>query len=210
LLAGAAVLALSLASAGSEGPTWSFYISTRTLPAGATITRADLGEVKGNLGGQAGRLARSGAWDPVGQTLAVAVGAGELLEPSMLVPDPGRSSSRPVSVVVQSFSLSGLAPGDAVDVLADQSTQSPGSTTASILLRGATLLAVEPASSSLVGSTSGSVVTLGVSNLAEVQVLVGADAAGPLVLVAAAPSDGRGLGGGPEATSYQTSAGGAG
>jgi Flp pilus assembly protein CpaB len=132
--------------------------------------------------------------------LSVTVGPGELIQSSMLSLAGGSSGLRPVSVTVDANSLSGLAPGDSVDVLATASNPD-GSTQVSVVMRGASLISVsQPSSNLLSGSTSGPLVTLGVGNLAEVEAVVAAAHGGTLELVEAEPSDGVGAGPGPTGT----------
>ena len=153
----------------------------------------------------------------IGRALAVAVSPGELIQASMLAPPSGTASVRPVSVAVDSTSLAGLAAGDRVDILAtapagssDAGTPAgsvpgpagtatgPASGIVQVVLRGADLLSISKAGSSLVpASSSQTVVTIGVSSLAEAETVVAAAHSETITLVQAEPSDGTGPGPGP-------------
>jgi len=171
-------------------------VASHLLPAGTRLGPTDLRSVRLPLPpGPAGWSFRSAAGLD-GRTLEVAVAAGEPLASDDLSPLGRRPSLRPIPLVVPADDLVAVGPGQDVDVLVTYG--SAPSTRTSIVLRGATLVAVAPpAADSFAGGTSGEVVTLGVTSLAEVEALVAAEHAGSLDLVAAEPGDGNGLGPGP-------------
>jgi hypothetical protein len=132
----------------------------------------------------------------VGRTLVTGVGSGELIQSSMLSSAGTTPPLRPVSVAVDPSSVVGLAPGDPVDVLAVGSGGGSGAVT--VVARGASLIAIDSSQAATIGSTSATLVTLGVGNLSEVEALVGASHSGVIALVRSEPSDGVGAGPGSD------------
>lgn len=201
LIAAAAVIVFAAVLSASGGRGASYVVAGRALPAGTVIAPGDTTTVKINLpGGVRGVSFRSGAM-VVGRTLAVAAEPGQLIESTMLAA-PGTAGLRPVSVAVDPDSLGSVGTGELVDVLATQSGPGPGTggsgAGVSVVIRGATLLAVESGGSSLLpGSSSGTVVTLGVATLAEAEDVIQAAHSGTVDLIQAEPSDGSGTGPGP-------------
>jgi hypothetical protein len=131
-----------------------------------------------------------------GRVLAVPLQPGELLQSSMLVPTSSQPAWRPVSVAVDANSVGALTTGQKVVVLA--STGSGSAAQVSVVMRGAVLLDVGHTGSGVFSGPSNSVVvTLGVSDLSEVEAVVQAGQAGTVTLAAAEPSDGVGPGAGP-------------
>ncbi len=127
-----------------------------------------------------------------GRSLAVGLGAGELVESSTLVPASQAPVLRPVSVAVDPVSLAGLTSGQRVDVL---TTEGSGSgTVVAVVLRGATLMSVATSGSNLLAPGGSGQVTIGVTTLSEAEAVVAAAHAGTVALVAAEPSDGAGPG----------------
>jgi Flp pilus assembly protein CpaB len=192
LVAVAAIIVFAAVLAGHGRTGQQYVIATQVIPAGSVIGPGDLSTDKMSLPGAAGSNAFRQAGALVGRTAAEAIGPGELVEQSMLVPAGSQPATRPVSIGVSPSSLAGLAPGAAVDVLATEGSGS--SATVSVVVRGAVLMAVgSPASGSLTGSSS-SIVTVGVGSLAEVEAVVQASESGTVSLVAAESSDGVGPG----------------
>lgn len=114
------------------------------------------------------------------------------------------ADARPVTVPVDPASLGSLTSGQPVDVL--EASGGSGSTSVSVILRGATLLSVSRGSSGLLSNPSAGVVTIGVASLDEVEAVIAASHSGTLTLVAAAPSDG--VGPGPGGSGGGTTSGG--
>jgi hypothetical protein len=199
LVAVAAVLVFSatLAASSSGGRAW--VVAGQALRAGTVLGPGDLTTATMRLPGATGAQAFRQATDLDGQTLAVAVAPGELLQRSMLAAATGgRTNLRPVSVSVDPVSLASLAAGDSVDVLATAGTgasAAPSSGSAvTVVVRGAVLLDLSRGSSSVLAPSDTAEVTLGVATLGEVEALVGAEHGGTLTLVAAERSDGVGPG----------------
>lgn len=193
LVAVAAVVVFAAALSGTGGKRH-WVVAARDLPAGTTIGPGDLSTQSVGLSSGTRPHAFGQTAALIGRTLAVPVAPGELVEDSMLIPANQAPSTRPVSIAVDPTGLDGLEPGQPVDVL--ETTGSGGSTTVAIVARGATLLSVAHSTSSLLAGPSTGEVTLGVSDLAEVEALVQAAHAGTITLVAAARSDGVGAGAG--------------
>lgn len=192
-LAAVIVFAASLARAGTHDQR--YVVVAQALAGGTVITPGDLTTAAMQLpvGSRAVVFAQTGI--VVGRTLSVAVQPGELLESSMLLPVGSQSTLRPVSVEVDPDSLQGLTSDASVDVLAAVGTGS--STEVSLVMRGAALIAVSRDQTGiLTGPSTGTLVTLGVSTLAEVEAIVEASQSGTISLVTAEPSDGVGPGSG--------------
>jgi Flp pilus assembly protein CpaB len=194
LVAAAAVVVFAVALSAAGGRRTSYVVGARPLAAGAVIGPGDTTTARLQLTGPAAAAAYRASGQLIGRTVAVAVAPGQLIEPSMLAGPPG-APSRPVSISVDSDSVSAVAPGQSVDVL---STPGTGSSAAAVnvVMRGATVLSLGRTDTGLLsGASSGSVVaTLGVSDLQEAEQLVQAAHAGTVELVQAEPGDGRGLG----------------
>jgi hypothetical protein len=127
-----------------------------------------------------------------GRSLAVGLQAGDLIQTSMLVPASREPAVRPVSLAVDPVSLAGLSAGQLVDVLM---TQGNGNATAvSVVVRGATLIAMSSSSPTALASGASGQATIGVTTLSEVKAVVAAAHSGTITLVAAEPSDGMGPG----------------
>jgi hypothetical protein len=211
LVAAAAVLVFTVALASSRPNEQRYVVSARPLAAQTILGPGDLTTATMQLpkGAASGAFVSVGA--AMGRALAVEMQPGELLESSMLVPTASAPVLRPVSVQAAAGSLQGLEPGQRVDVL-EVATSSgsggsgaggtatgaigsgSGGSGASVVVRGAVLLASSVADSAAAVGDNTAEVTLGVSTLAEVEAVVGAAAAEAVVLVAAEPSDGSGLG----------------
>lgn len=202
LVAAAAVLvfAASVAGASSDhGRRWA--VAARPLAAGTILSPDDLNMSTMRLSGTTGSLAFGHTAPLVGRTLAVALQPGELVENTMLAPAGSQPPLRPVSIPVDPVSVTGLVPGQPVDVLAiagagagsaSGSGAVPG--TVSVVARGATLMAVARPGSGLLSPSDSSQATVGVATLAEVEAVVAAAHAGTVALVAGEPSDGVGPG----------------
>jgi Flp pilus assembly protein CpaB len=199
LVAVAAVIVFTAVIASTGRHDQQYAVVSEAMPTGSIIGPGDLSVAKMSLppGASADAFHQTGSL--VGRTVAEAIRPGELVEQSMLVPVGTQPATRPVSVGVNPSSLSGLAPGNAVDVFVSEGAGS--SATVSVVMRGAVLIAAaNPASGGLSGSLSGSStsnVTLGVDTLSEVEAVVQAAQTGTISLVAAEPSDGVGAGPGP-------------
>jgi Flp pilus assembly protein CpaB len=199
LVAVAAVIVFGAALASAGTHETQYAVATRTLAVGSVIGPGDLSTEGAKLPSSVESQAFRSTGSLIGRSIAVTVDPGELIQASMLSPVGASSGLRPVSVTVDPDSLSGLSPGDAVDVLATADSTDSSSSTApvTVVLRGASLISVSPADSSLLsGSTSGPLVTLGVSDLSEVEAVVQAAHAGTITLVLAEPGDGIGPGDG--------------
>lgn len=210
LLVGAAgVVVFASVLAGGPGKSRDYVVATRSLPAGSVIEPSEISTVPVALPSAVASQAFTASGSIVGQTLASAVNPGELIESSML--DRSPPIRRPVSIAVNPDSLLGLVPGEIVDVLSAQpvsstaSSQSTGTpqpaassqppSPSTVVMRGALLISIGRSSSGLAGSSSGLTdVTLGVSDLSEVELLVEASQRYTVELVQAEPSDGVGPG----------------
>jgi len=194
-VAAAAVLLFGgwLAARPSPGRLW--VVAARPLAAGTTFQAGDLARTTIRLPGQTAALAYRLVAPLLGRTLAAPLRPGELVQADALVPVGRQPALRPVSVSVDPTGLDQLEPGTSVDVLVTQGSDQ--ATTARMIVRAALVIRVDTASSGLVGASTTSQVTLGVTTLAEVEALVQGSHSGTLTLVVAEPSDGRGLGPGP-------------
>ena len=189
-VAAAVVFASWLSATHSHGRSW--VVAARALRLGQPLSAGDLTTVAAQLPAGIARQAFGAPSDLVGRTLAAPVAAGQLIQAADLVPAGSQPGLRPVGVAIDPAELNDLRVGQLADVLSSTGT---GPTTATVaVVRGARVLAVQGASSGLVGAGSGSSVTLGVSSLAEVEAVVSAIHAGTVTVVAAQPSDGTGLG----------------
>ena len=184
------VFAASLAGASSPGSRW--VVASRPLRPGTVLGAGDLTTATMRLSSATAALAYRQDALVEGRSVAVGLGAGELIESSMLVPTSQAPVLRPVSVAVDPVSLAGLASGQLVDVLTTQGTGS--GTAVTVVLRGATLLNVVTSGSNLLAPGGSGQVTIGVTTLSEVEAVVAAAHAGTVALVAAEPSDGVGPG----------------
>ena len=187
------VFAVSVAGASSaHGRPW--VVAARPLAAGTILAPDDLRMSTMRLSATTGSLAFGHTSPLLGRTVTVALEPGELVETTMLAPASSQPPLRPVSVSVDPVSVTNLVPGQPVDVLAvaGGGGSNPGSV--SVVVRGATLLALERPSSGLLAPTNTSQVTIGVATLAEVEAVVAAAHAGTVALVTAETSDGVGPG----------------
>jgi hypothetical protein len=195
LVAVAAVMVFTASLAGSSHPGQSWVVTARPLAPGTILGPGDLASATMRLSKPAASLAYRQAALVEGRTLAVALPAGALVQNPVLVPANQLPRVRPVTIAADPVSLTGLTPGEPVDVLATQGTG--GGTAVAVVIRGATLMAAtQPGSGALNAGGSGQV-TIGVATLAEVEAVVQAAHAGTITLVAAEPSDGVGAGAGP-------------
>jgi Flp pilus assembly protein CpaB len=198
------------ASLSAGHPSGALYVvAARELPAGSVIGPGDITTARAAVpsGSRAGLFR-----DPdsvVGRSLTVTVSPGEFIQSEVLA-TASSSPLRPVSLAVDSNSVVALAPGDRVDVLEAPAAGASGSAPpVTVVLRGASLISLaRPSTGLLAGSTSSTVVTLGVGDLAAVQDVVQASRAGTVELVLAEPADGSGPG--PVATPTPTTTGGTG
>jgi hypothetical protein len=198
LVAVAAVVVFTASLAGSSHPGQSWVVTARPLAAGTILGPDDITSATMKLSRSAALLAYRQTVLVEGRALAVALPAGALVQNPVLVPSSQRPARRPVSVAVDPVSLTGLTPGQPVDVLATQGTGS--GTAVTVVVRGATLMAAtQPGSGALTSGSPGQV-TVGVATLAEVEAVVQAAHAGTITLVAAEPSDGVGAGPAPVGT----------
>jgi Flp pilus assembly protein CpaB len=216
----AGVVAFASVLSGEKPATRQYLIADRAIPAGSVLEASELSSAAISLPAGISGHAFSTEGSLAGRMLAIPVQPGELIESSML--DPPAPPTRPVSIPVNPDSLLGLLPGDKVDVLsaptpsaagASSGATSPASTSGSaqsvgtlpgsslaagastVVMRGALLVSVSRSSSGLAGA-GGSLtdVTLGVANLADVEILVAASQTSTVELVLAEPSDGTGPG----------------
>ncbi len=193
--AGVAVFASVLSGSGAKSR--DYVVAGRSLPAGSVIEPSELSAVALALPASVAGHAFVAAGSVVGRTLTSPVYAGQLIESSML--DTLTPTRRPVSVAVNPDSLLGLLPGELVDVLSASPVVSSGvaALPATVIMRGALLISVGHASSGLAGASGALTdVTLGVSNLSEVELLVASSQHSTVELVLAEPSDGVGAGAG--------------
>lgn len=198
LVAAAAVIVFAsvLAGAGQHGRP--YVVTTQALPAGTILSAEDLTTETMTLPTGTAADAFAAATTLLGRTLTVPVEPGQLIETSMLASQASATSLRPVSIPVATASLAGLKPGVPVDVLATSPAGSGSSTNppapVTIIVRGATLLSITAGQLGGGASAASTVVTLGVSDLPEVESLVQAAQSGSIVLIQAVPSDGVGPG----------------
>jgi hypothetical protein len=170
-------------------------VAARPLGAGTVLGPGDLTSATMRLSGGTATLAYRQTAAVEGRTLAVAVPAGGLIQTPLLESSDQAPALRPVSLAVDPVSLAGLSPGQPVDVLATQGTGT--GTAVAVVLRGATLIAVAPSSSTLLSPGGSGQVTIGVTTLGEAEAVVQAAHSGTITLVAATRSDGVGPGPGP-------------
>lgn len=197
LVATAAVMVFAAALSAAGGGRSGYAVAARPLPAGSVIGPGDLTTARMGLPAPvaAGAYRRPDAL--IGHTLAVTVQPGQLVETSMLGDSPP-ARLRPVSIPVDTDSLAALDPGQTVDVLAvpAASSSAPQTPTVSVVMRGATLEAVARAGGGILSGSTGAttVVTLGVADLHEAELLVQAAHSATVELVRAVPADGSGTG----------------
>lgn len=184
------VFAASLAGASSPGQRW--VVAARPLSTGTVLSADDLTSATMRLSSATAALAYRQETLVDGRRLAVGVGAGELIQDSMLVPASQVPALRPVSLAVDPVSLAGLSAGQLVDVLTTPATGSGSAVT--VVVRGATLMDIATSGSNLLAPAGSGQVTIGVTTLGEVESLVAAAHSGTVTLVAAEPSDGVGPG----------------
>jgi hypothetical protein len=195
LVAVAAVVVFAASLAGSSHPGQSWVVTARPLAAGTILGPGDLTSATMKLSRSAASLAYGQPALVEGRALAVALPSGALVQNPVLVPASQRPRMRPVSVAADPVSLTGLTPGEPVDVLATQGTGS--GTAVAVVIRGAILMAAAQPGSGALNAGGPGQVTIGVSTLAEVEAVVQAAHAGTITLVAAEPTDGVGPGAGP-------------
>ena len=197
LVAAAASIVFVATIAGHRHGSGDYAVATTRLAAGAVISPGDTASAAIQLPGSSAATAFSDPASLVGRTLVADATPGELIQSSMLAPVGTTPGLRPVSVSVDPDSVADLAPGDSVDVLAVPSSSSEtGAVTGAVgvVVRGASLIAIDSSGGSSIGSSETTLVTLGVGNLSEVEALVGASHSGVVALVKAEPSDGVGAG----------------
>lgn len=202
-VAAVVVFAAALSTAGKHAR--QYVVAARSLAQGTVIGPGDLTTASVRLPSGAAAEAFLQSAQLIGRTAMVNLTPGELIESSMLT-DPGATPPlRPVTVPVDPDSVSGLGPGDRVDVLATTSSGGSGNSSAggsgqpasgvTVVVRGASLIGVSRSSPGLLsGSSSATLATIGVADLTEVEAVVGAAHTGSVVLVQAEPSDGVGPG----------------
>ena len=203
LVAVAAVVLFAVALSATGGNRTFYVIAARSMAAGTVIGPGDTTTAKLDLTGASRGAAFSQPAVVIGRALAVPVDAGELIESSLLTP-VGAVQLRPVSIPVDANSVSELQAGDPVDVLSvptasGTSPSSDAGPSVVVVVRGATLLAIDRSGGGLLsGGTGGTVIaTLGVANLDETEQLVAASHTGTVDLVRAEPADGTGPGSAP-------------
>jgi Flp pilus assembly protein CpaB len=185
------VLTAWLGAGRSSDQQW--VVARRPLAAGTRITPADLGTESMSLPADpTGAQAFHSPAALSGRVLAGPLLPGELVQQGALVPSGTQPSLRPVTVSLDAPDALDLSTGTPVDVLVTDGSD-PGSAT-TVVVRGATVLDVTSAGSSLISSSGGGTVTVGVSSLAEVEAVVHADHTGSVSVVVAQRSDGTGLG----------------
>ena len=195
LVAVAAAIVFAAVLSGTRHPEQTYVVASQRLPPGTLLQPADLAIYRMDLPAGSRASAFTSTEVLSGRTLAIAVGPGELLQSSMLVPAAASPVLRPVTVAVDPSSLASLEPGRPVDVL-----ETPGSGSASsvtVVMRGAVLMSTSSTGSGNLSGPGTELVTLGVGDLSEVEAIVQAAHGGTVTIVAAEPSDGVGPGAGP-------------
>lgn len=195
LVAVAAVIVFAASLAGAANPGQGWVVAARPLSAGTVLGPGDLTSATMRLSQGTATQAYRQAAAVEGRILAVAVPAGGLIQTPLLASADQAPALRPVSLAVDPVSLAGLSPGQPVDVLATQGTGT--GTAVAVVLRGATLIAVAPSSTTLLSPGGSGQVTIGMTTLAEAEAVVQAAHSGTITLVAATRSDGVGPGPGP-------------
>ncbi len=175
-----------------------YLVAGAPLAAGTRLGGADLRTSRLRLPASVSGIASSRRASLAGRTLAVSLRPGELVTVPELAPRDAQPAIRPVPVEVPAYELSGLVPGEGVDVFL--TTGSAGSSHTALILRGAEVLEVPSSNGGgggVLGGGGGSgseVAVLGVPSLGDVESLVAAAHAGTMDLVVAEPSDGHGPG----------------
>jgi Flp pilus assembly protein CpaB len=192
LMAAAATIVLTawLTATGSHGRRW--VVANRPLAAGARIEPADLRTEIMTLPADTSATSFASAGTLVGRTLSSPLAAGELVQQSALVPVGQQPALRPVTVPIVPADAADLSAGALVDVL-ETSGNGPNAQT-SVVLRGARVISVANPGSSLIASSSGTEVTLGVGSLRQVEAVIHAEHTATISVVVGEPSDGAGLG----------------
>lgn len=189
LVAAAAALVFAVTLGGHGHRSAQYAVATRPLAAGTVIAPGDTVAAKAQLPRGSAALAFSDPDQLVGRSVQTAIEPGELVEAPMLVPAGAAPALRPVTISVDPGSVRALRAGDQVDALSvPTSTSGSSAPGVAVVVRGASLMAVDAPSSS-VGASPSALATLGVARLADVEALVGASRSGQVVLVKAEPSD---------------------
>lgn len=104
-------------------------VVTRSIPAGATIERSDLGVASVSVPPSVHRTLLT-VDDALGRTAAVAIAPGAILERSMVAGPSAVTPERSITIAVPTTSLAPgvIAPGDRVDVLATTQNSATPST----------------------------------------------------------------------------------
>jgi Flp pilus assembly protein CpaB len=204
LIAAAATLVLLawLAAGGTHGQRW--VVARQPLAAGTRLEPNDLGTETMTL--PRGATSAGAFQDPTalsGRTLAAPLQPGELIQQATLVPTGAQPALRPVAISLGVPDTADLSTGTRVDVLVTEGSGAHAATT--VVMRGAEVLDVASGGSSLVDSTGGDQVTLGVRTLPEVEAVVHASQAGTLSVIVGEPSDGSGLGPTPTPSGHASS-----
>ncbi len=189
-MAAVIVFASWLSTTRSHRRAW--VVAARPLAAGTVLSAPDLRTASMQLPAATAGQAFSVPSSLLGRALSAPIGPGGLVQATALVPAGQQPAVRPVSISDSAIDLATLAPGEGVDVLLTEGSDT--STVTSVVLRNAQVISVTQPSSSVVGRSDTGVVTLGVHTLAEVESVVQASHAGTIAVVAAERGDGEGLG----------------
>lgn len=138
LVALSAVGLIAVQRGGEEPVGTRVLIARRSIPAGATITSADLGWVAMSLYDGTARHAFTSPDKVVGRAAAVPIASDDLISSSMLAPTTAPDGRRVSIELSPAGALSGsLVAGDRVDVVASGDTAA----TTSVIARGAVVAA---------------------------------------------------------------------
>ena len=195
LVAAAAVVVFAgwLHATAAPGRLW--VVARQPLAAGTTLDAGELTTVSMRLAPATGAGAFTNPVALVGRTLAAPLAPGNLVTAAALVPNGGEAPLRPVAVTVEPSELAPLEVGGLVDVVVTDGSN-PSALTV-VVARGARVISTASPAGTLVGQSSGAVVTLGVASFGEVTAIIHAERTGTLSVVAGEPSDGSGAGPSP-------------
>jgi Flp pilus assembly protein CpaB len=161
-----------------------FVVAARPLAVGARITRGDVTVGRMQLSDASAAHAFARADSVVGRVLIAPLAPGELLQSSAVLPrDAAPAGTREVSFTVDAAQVTGVQPGEPVDVFVTDGTAGGARTT--LVVERAPVVRLG-ATRSAISSSLSVVVTLALSSPADVQAVVHASRTGQITLVRSA------------------------
>lgn len=182
LVAAAAVGLFAAASSSGQGPAQRYLVARQDLPAGTRLQASDLELAPMELSPALEARVFDRAEPVVGATLLAPLGAGELLQSSVVVARRGDAASRELSFTLERGGVSpGVKQGERADLLATYGSGNEAFT--AVVVRQALLVGIErPRTTSGEGPTT---ITVSVDDPADALALAHAIQLGKLTLVRA-------------------------